>query len=186
MFLAISGLTSWSLLETGYQLSVPRVWKLDEITSVPEWTGTLKYLRNNTNFGEDTVICTGSSWDQAANVGRDLLAGRAGRNSTRRLRMLLPMQFRDVVIATQRQLPLPAITDPWDLQGSEARRFGTESPVSLPGGSGPQLTTPLEPKWVSQGWRREARTLEAKFDRGILALETSSTRPPTFGRSRHR
>jgi uncharacterized protein len=63
---------------------------LDEIASVPEWTGTLKYLRDNTSFGEDTVICTGSSWDQAANVVRDLLAGRAGRNSTRRLRMFLP------------------------------------------------------------------------------------------------
>ena len=336
-----------------------RVWMLDEITSVPEWTGTLKYLRDNTSFGEDTVICTGSSWDQAANVGRDLLAGRAGRNSTRRLRMLLPMQFRDVVIATGRQLPLPAVTDPWDLQGEDARRYGgvmeiyandldlawqsyltsggfpravaehqsqghvsdafvgdllawlhrnvdpdvaedslsllldalarrstspmnrtsvaeelgysnrqsfdlrlqrlvsclgaiwchqindsgrrvsgaqsklylidplvaslgglsrsglqppdftrlTEnavgiamaraidfaqpgrwlaqdtigylrtgqgseidlSPVSVPAGSGPQLTTPLESKWVSQGWRTEARTLEAKFDRGILA-----------------
>ena len=43
------------------------------------------------------------------------------------------------------------------------------SPVSVPAGSGPQLTTPLESKWVSQGWRAEARTLEAKFGRGILA-----------------
>jgi len=93
-----------------------RVWLLDEITSVVDWTATIKYLRDNTPFGEDTVVCTGSSWDHTAEVERDLLAGRAGRHAARRLRLLLPMRFRDVVATTSRNVPLPQPVAPWDLQ----------------------------------------------------------------------
>lgn len=106
---------------------LPRVWLLDEITSVPQWTSTLKYLRDNTLFGEDTVVCTGSSWDQVANVERDLLAGRAGRHTVRRLRLLVPMSFRDVVRATARKFPLPAVVAPWNLQGGLAKAVAVEA-----------------------------------------------------------
>lgn len=39
----------------------PRFWFLDEITSVPEWPSAVKWLRDNTAFGDDTVVLTGSS-----------------------------------------------------------------------------------------------------------------------------
>jgi predicted AAA+ superfamily ATPase len=55
-----------------------RVWLLDEVTSIEGWTTTIKYLRDNTIFGEETVVCTGSSWSETGDVERDLLAGRAG------------------------------------------------------------------------------------------------------------
>jgi predicted AAA+ superfamily ATPase len=99
----------------------PRVWCLDEVTGIPGWTETLKYLRDNTRFGLDTVVCTGSSWDGQAEVERDLLAGRAGTASTRRSRVLLPMRFRDVVLATDRALPLPEPVAPWQLQSAATR-----------------------------------------------------------------
>ena len=56
-----------------------RVWLLDEVTSIDGWTATIKYLRDNTIFGEETVVCTGSSWSETCDVERDLLAGRAGK-----------------------------------------------------------------------------------------------------------
>lgn len=93
-----------------------RVWLLDEVTSLDGWTSTLKYLRDGTHLGDDTVVCTGSSWDHNAALERDLLTGRAGQTSTRRLRLLLPMTFRDVAVATRRDLPLPPPLAPWDLQ----------------------------------------------------------------------
>ena len=99
----------------------PRVWLLDEITSIRDWTATLKYLRDNTALSDDTVICTGSSWDHSAEVERDLLAGRAGRTSTRRLRLLLPMTFREVIAATDRAIPAPVPVAPWDIQNANVR-----------------------------------------------------------------
>jgi uncharacterized protein len=97
----------------------PRIWLLDEITSIRDWTATIKYLRDNTALSNDTVICTGSSWDHSAEVERDLLAGRAGRTSTHRLRLLLPMTFREIVVVTGRAVPLPPSVAPWDMQNAD-------------------------------------------------------------------
>jgi len=105
---------------------VPRVWLLDEVTGIKGWTQTLKYLRDNTEFGTDTVVCTGSSWDEEAEVERDLLAGRAGQSSTRRSRILHPMSFRDVLATTDRRVSPPARLRPWELQ-DEAARVAAES-----------------------------------------------------------
>lgn len=99
----------------------PRVWLLDEVTSVDGWTTRLKYLRDNTHFGEDTVVCTGSSWDDTASAERDLLAGRAGSRSVHLTRLLLPMSFRDVIAATRPHVPRPQAVPPWDLQSDAAR-----------------------------------------------------------------
>ncbi len=99
----------------------PRAWLLDEVTGIAGWTETLKYLRDNTEFGRDTVVCTGSSWDEHAKIERDLFAGRAGTSSTRRSRLLHPMSFRAVLRATGRDIPLPASVPPWALQDSETR-----------------------------------------------------------------
>lgn len=79
------------------QLARPRYWFLDEITAVPEWPQTIKWLRDNTALAEDCVVLTGSS-------GRDLeearkqLADRRGRAGDSD-RLLLPMDFRAFVRA---------------------------------------------------------------------------------------
>ena len=103
-----------------------RVWLLDEVTGMRGWTQALKYLRDNTEFGADTVVCTGSSWDREAEVERDLLAGRAGTSTRRRSRILHPMSFRDVVLAAGREVPLPSALLPSALQ-SEAAQGVVES-----------------------------------------------------------
>lgn len=96
-----------------------RVWLLDEVTSIDGWTATIKYLRDNTVFGEETVVCTGSSWSETGDVERDLLAGRAGSGRVRRSRLLLPMGFRDYVGITGGQIPAPDPVQPWNLQGAQ-------------------------------------------------------------------
>jgi predicted AAA+ superfamily ATPase len=96
-----------------------RVWLLDEVTSIDGWTATIKYLRDNTVFGEETVVCTGSSWSETGDVERDLLAGRAGSSSARRSRLLLPMSFRDYIGITDGGIPTPDPVPPWNLQGPE-------------------------------------------------------------------
>ncbi|MHB8458308.1 MAG: AAA family ATPase, partial [Acidimicrobiales bacterium] len=98
-----------------------RIWLLDEVTGIRGWTETMKYLRDNTEVAMDTVVCTGSSWDETSEVERDLFTGRAGSHSTKRSRILHPMSFRDVVAATGRAIPLPEAVAPWALQDSTAR-----------------------------------------------------------------
>lgn len=98
-----------------------RVWLLDEVSGVPNWTTTLKGLRDQTLVGDDTVIATGSRWLGREDVTADLLAGRAGSGDHRRLRHLWPMSFRDFAASTGRDLPdLPA-APLWDLQSPETR-----------------------------------------------------------------
>jgi predicted AAA+ superfamily ATPase len=46
------------------------------------------------------------------------------------------------------------------------------APVAVPDHSGTAYTVPLESKWVDQGWKGEARTIEAKYKRGILATKS--------------
>jgi predicted AAA+ superfamily ATPase len=104
-----------------------RIWLLDEVTGLDGWTTTLKYLRDNTPFGDDTVVCTGSSWNDSADAEKDLLAGRAGSAPSRRTRLLLPMRFRDFLAATRPELPRPDAVPPWDLQGARAQRTATHA-----------------------------------------------------------
>jgi hypothetical protein len=40
-------------------------------------------------------------------------------------------------------------------------------PVRSP--SGPMMFTPIEAKWVTTGWRSEARTIEGKYASGVVA-----------------
>lgn len=98
--------------------SRPRAWFIDEVTGLDGWTRTLKFLRDNSAFGLDLVVCTGSSWADTAEVGRDLLAGRAGATSVRRTRILVPMTFRDFLAATRPELPLPELGELWSLQSA--------------------------------------------------------------------
>lgn len=55
-----------------------RVWVIDEITAVEGWTAEVKSLRDNSRFGDDTVVLAGSSATGAALAVRDLGAGRTG------------------------------------------------------------------------------------------------------------
>jgi uncharacterized protein len=106
--------------------SRPRIWLLDEVTGIDDWTATLKFLRDNTAVGDDTVVCTGSSWSDTADVERDLLAGRAGSATGRRTRLLFPMRFRDVLAATRPELARPDALPPWRLQSQEAKAVVAE------------------------------------------------------------
>jgi hypothetical protein len=44
--------------------------------------------------------------------------------------------------------------------------------VRVPTESGPATTVPIEVKWVDAGWRGQARTIRAKFGRGIVATKS--------------
>lgn len=99
----------------------PRVWLLDEISGINGWTTTLKRARDQTMVGDDTVIATGSRWATGDDVTANLLAGRAGTGTHRRIRHLLPMSFRDFVTATNRDLPAPGPAPLWDLQREDLR-----------------------------------------------------------------
>ena len=46
------------------------------------------------------------------------------------------------------------------------------APVPVPTPSGEAMTTPLESKWVTRGWRSEAQTLEQKLGRGVVATKS--------------
>jgi len=106
--------------------TAPRVWLLDEVSAVKGWTEQIKYERDQTLFGDDTVVCTGSSWsDENDNAERDLGAGRSGENSEVRINLLLPMRFRDVLAATGASLSLPPVVDPWDLRSDAAKAAAT-------------------------------------------------------------
>jgi hypothetical protein len=104
----------------------PRIWLLDEVTGIRGWSEALKYLRDNTPFGQDSAVCTGSSWDEEAEVERNLLAGRAGTTSTDRSRILFPMSFREVLGASLAGIPAPSPLPLWELQSSSARQAALE------------------------------------------------------------
>ncbi len=70
----------------------PRYWFLDEITSIPAWPEAVKWLRDNTAFGEDCVVLTGSSARDLSDAQKQL-AGRLG-SAGQPDRLLLPMGFR--------------------------------------------------------------------------------------------
>lgn len=98
------------------ETSRPRLWLLDEISGVSGWTAALKLARDNTAFGGDTVIATGSRWAGGEDIEGNLLAGRAGTGSGRRRRVLLPMTFRDYLTASRPQLHRLPPVHPSDLQ----------------------------------------------------------------------
>jgi predicted AAA+ superfamily ATPase len=83
-----------------------RYWFLDEITSVAGWPEAVKWLRDNTQFGRDCVVVTGSSARDLADAQKHL-AGRRGK-AAQPDRLLLPMGFRRFARAIGlTQLPEP-------------------------------------------------------------------------------
>jgi predicted AAA+ superfamily ATPase len=118
---------------------VRRVWLLDEISTIPGWTAVLKAARDGTDFGDDTVVATGSRWLATKDLTGSLLTGRAGISPGRRVRQLLPMTFRDYLGATRPQLLRIAAQHPAFLQAAqvaarlEEARFDIDArPESVP------------------------------------------------------
>ena len=98
-----------------------RVWLFDEISSIPGWSADLKLARDTTAFGDDTVVATGSRWSSGEDIEGHLFAGRAGATPGHRLRQLLPMTFRDFLLTTKPDLPVPPAVHPADLHDDTAR-----------------------------------------------------------------
>lgn len=96
------------------------VWLIDEVGEVEGWSSTIKQARDQSELGDDTVVLTSSRWPGGTGVTTNLLAGRAGSTTSRRIRQLLPMTFRDYLTATRPELPRPAAADPTRLQDSSA------------------------------------------------------------------
>lgn len=46
------------------------------------------------------------------------------------------------------------------------------TPVPVPSESGPLLTVPIERKWSDHGWRSEAKVIEGKHPKGIVATKS--------------
>jgi predicted AAA+ superfamily ATPase len=95
-----------------------RIWLLDEVSMVPGWTAIVKAARDGTDFGDNTVVVTGSRWRRDDDIQGNLLAGRGGSGSGRRLRHLLPMTFRDFLRASRPALGGPDAVHPAGLQDS--------------------------------------------------------------------
>ena len=97
-----------------------RIWLFDEISAVRGWTAILKAARDGTDFGDDTVVVTGSRWLPSEDIRGNLLAGRAG-TGVKRVRHLFPLSFRDFVDVTRPGLSLPHKVHPSTLQDASVR-----------------------------------------------------------------
>ena len=55
------------------------------------------------------------------------------------------------------------------------------APVPVPSAAGQEMTTPIESKWVSHGWRSEALTMENRLGHGVMATRNvSGTSTPVW------
>jgi predicted AAA+ superfamily ATPase len=93
-----------------------RVWLLDEVTSISNWSSILKAARDQSIFGDDLVVVSGSRWSETGEARANLSVGRVGTSNVRRSRHVLPMSFRDFLKVTSPQLALPTVVHPSDLQ----------------------------------------------------------------------
>ncbi len=81
-----------------------RYWFIDEITaSTGEWWSIIKDLRDNTPFGDDCVVLTGSS-NRNLDDAIKAFAGRRG-SAVDPDRCLLPMNFKDFCAASKVNIP---------------------------------------------------------------------------------
>jgi predicted AAA+ superfamily ATPase len=109
-----------------------RLWLFDEVSGIAGWSSAFKAARDITAFGEDTVVATGSRWLSSEDIQANLLAGRAGSTDRRRIRQLMPMGFRDYLLATRPGIPLPspchphALMEPAVGEGLQALAYGVD------------------------------------------------------------
>lgn len=99
----------------------PRLWLIDEVTSVPYWIPVIKELRDNTSLAFDAVVLTGSSARDLDEARGALGAGRTG--VAHPFRLLLPMTFRGYLASTGVVCPLSDAVTPDALQSDAARAW---------------------------------------------------------------
>jgi uncharacterized protein len=97
----------------------PRIWLLDEVSSVTGWTAAVKAARDGSALGDDTVVATGSRWSAREDIEGNLMAGRAGSGRGRRRRLLMPMTFREFLTATRPELAHVVRVHPAELQNRD-------------------------------------------------------------------
>lgn len=99
----------------------PRYWFLDEVTGVAgDWASHVKWLRDNTAWGRDCVVLTGSS-ARGLDTALGALAGRRGRVADPD-RTLLPMPFTAVCAALRVDVPETGLVRVRDLTRPDAGR----------------------------------------------------------------
>ena len=99
----------------------PRIWFFDEISSIRGWSAALKQARDQTEFGGDTIVATGSRWASDEDVLGNLVAGRTGSAAGHRIRQLLPMTFREFAAAAKIDLSSIETAHPADLQNPKTK-----------------------------------------------------------------
>jgi uncharacterized protein len=77
--------------------TVPRVWLLDEVSSIEGWSSVLKAARDGSAFGAETVVATGSRWSTNDDIEGNLLAGRAGTSTSK----VIEAKFGNGILATK-------------------------------------------------------------------------------------
>ncbi len=87
-----------------------RVRLLDEVSTITGWTAIIKAARDGTALGDDTMVVTGSRWQEREDLLGNLMTGRAGTGSSRRIRHLHPMSFRSFLEATRSESAHPSST----------------------------------------------------------------------------
>ena len=97
----------------------PRLWLIDEVTSILGWEQLVKELRDNTELADDSLVLTGSSASGFEDAARALGAGRT--RTAVPFRTLLPMTFADRLKASGTPFELPQALPPDELQSSAAR-----------------------------------------------------------------
>lgn len=111
----------------------PRIWFFDEVGTIRGWSATFKAARDQTLFGSDCVIATGSRWIPGEDVGGNLFAGRAGQTAERRLRPTSPMTFREYLNISRpnlhqiERLELPEVQSNVARQSLETAQFGLDA-----------------------------------------------------------
>jgi hypothetical protein len=99
----------------------PRYWFIDEVTTCRgDWWSVVKDLRDNTPFGDDCAVLTGSSSAGLDNAVK-ALAGRRGPVAGPD-RALLPMHFADFCRCLSVDLPAVAGLRPDELMSGRARQ----------------------------------------------------------------
>ncbi|MHB8325440.1 MAG: ATP-binding protein [Candidatus Dormibacteria bacterium] len=167
-----------------------RYWFVDEVTACRgTWWLTVKNLRDNTDFGRDCVVLTGSS-NRGLDEAVKALAGRRGPVADPD-RALLPMDFGDFCRSLSVRVPTVEGLRSDELRSNQARdtwlglapqtddlvaawqaylEVGGE--VDFAGVCPDSLlrATPLESKYVSESWRRGALGIRnSALASGILA-----------------
>ena len=128
IYLSADGLRTQDLRRTftlGRELTAPaglgpRLWVIDEITTIDGWVPLVKELRDNTELAFDAVVLTGSSAQDLAEARRSLGAGRTRVADP--FRIVLPMTFRQYLEVTGAPLPATDPVGPDQLMADISRR----------------------------------------------------------------